>query len=284
MAGKTSMVNHRSFLALGNFIFLKISVFVCVLATVGYFATDFTPVRNGGTWYGYTLGTVGALLIIWLTLLGLRKRWISQGNWSLKAWTSAHVYLGLSLTIIATLHTGFQFGLNVHTLAYALMMGVIISGLFGIYYYATIPKLMSDNQGQMEQAAMLDEVASLDRLLRDTAQPLDDHYVDMVRYAINNTRLGGNIFKRMSGRPRKCATRDTLQFFREDLRDCSAEMRTPILDVLSVLERKNALLVRIRTHAKYKARLGVWLYFHIPMTFALWAALIAHIVSVFYYS
>ena len=28
---------------------------------------------NGGTWQGYTLGTVGALLIVWLSLLGVRK-------------------------------------------------------------------------------------------------------------------------------------------------------------------------------------------------------------------
>ena len=29
---------------------------------------------NGGTWQGYVLGTIGALLIVWLTLLGVRKR------------------------------------------------------------------------------------------------------------------------------------------------------------------------------------------------------------------
>ena len=62
----------------------------------------------------------------------MRKRAITRGRWSLKAWTSAHVYLGLSLIVIATLHTGFQFGWNVHTLAYALMMLVIVSGIYGI--------------------------------------------------------------------------------------------------------------------------------------------------------
>ena len=83
---------------------------------------DVRPRHNGGSWYGYLLGTIGALLILWLTLLGVRKRAMTRRRWSLKAWTSAHVYLGLSLIVIGTLHTGFQFGWNVHTLAYALMM------------------------------------------------------------------------------------------------------------------------------------------------------------------
>ena len=79
------------------------------------------------------IGTIGALLILWLTCLGLRKRAITPGGWSLKAWTSAHVYLGLSLIVIGTLHTGFQLGWNVHTLAWSLMMIVIIIALFTFF-------------------------------------------------------------------------------------------------------------------------------------------------------
>src|SRR3546814_6920105 len=69
---------------------------------------------NGGSWYGYTLGTIGAGLILWLTALGYRKRKMTNDYWSLKAWTSAHVYLGLSLMVVGTWHTGFQLGWNVH--------------------------------------------------------------------------------------------------------------------------------------------------------------------------
>ena len=76
---------------------------VCLIALVGYFAADVKPRPNGGSWYGYALGTIGALLIVWLSLLGVRKRATSRGHWSLKAWTSAHVYLGLALIMIATL-------------------------------------------------------------------------------------------------------------------------------------------------------------------------------------
>ena len=71
---------------------------------------------NGGTWLGYTLGTIGALLIIWLMLLGVRKRSYNSNVGNVQGWTSAHVYLGTALLVVATLHCGLQFGTNIHTL------------------------------------------------------------------------------------------------------------------------------------------------------------------------
>lgn len=276
--------DHSSFLAYKNYRWLKISLFLCVLSMIGYWSTDFDPVRNGGTWYGYTLGTIGALLILWLALLGIRKRAITQGNWSLKAWTSAHIYLGLGLLIIATLHTGFQFGWNIHTLAYALMVFVIGSGLFGIYFYVSVPRKMSTNRAEMGQQQMLDDIAALDALLIDTAQPLRNDYIPVVEKAAEQSRLGGSIFRRLSGVDRRCATQKALNFFKAELRTTENEMRSPVLDAISVLERKNALLGRIRKHIRFKALLQIWLCIHIPFTFALIAALIVHIISVFYYS
>ena len=60
------------------------------------------------------------------------------------AWLSAHVYLGLSLLVIATLHTGFHFGWNIHMLAYVLMCLVIASGGFGVFSYARHLWLMTE--------------------------------------------------------------------------------------------------------------------------------------------
>src|SRR5262245_24179606 len=67
----------------------------------------------GGSWLGYTLGTIAALLILWLLALGVRKRNYRSRLGTVQGWTSAHVYLGASLLVIATLHTGFEFGWNV---------------------------------------------------------------------------------------------------------------------------------------------------------------------------
>ena len=97
---------------------------------------------------------------------------MTDDAWSLKAWVSAHVYLGLSLIVIATLHTGFQFGWNVHTLAYALMMLVILSGRVRHHRLCQIPPIaVSDNRGETTQKQMLEKIHALDGRLLEVAQP-----------------------------------------------------------------------------------------------------------------
>ncbi len=194
--------DHESFLVHKRFRWLWIALLLSIAAAVGYAQADVTPRPNGGTWYGYLLGTIGVLLILWLSLLGIRKRAMTDGRWSLKAWTSAHVYLGLSLVVIATLHTGFQLGWNVHTLAYALMMLVIVSGIYGITVYARLPEKLSNNRGEMSKKQMVESLAAIDRQLDTAAQPLAREASDRVIAALEQDpfRAGAQ-----GVRPRRCA-------------------------------------------------------------------------------
>jgi hypothetical protein len=57
----------------------------------------------------------------------------------------------------------------------------------------------------------------------------------------------------------------------------------PLDKVDALLTRKEAMLGRLRKHLRLKTWLQAWLYVHVPVTFALLAALSAHIVSVFFY-
>ena len=120
--------DHESFLQHKGMRWLKVALVLSLAAILGYAFADVEPRPNGGTWYGYALGTIGALIILWLTWFGYRKR-AYDGPSRVQAFLSAHVYLGLSLIVVATLHTGFHFGWDVHTLTYGLMLLVIVSGL-----------------------------------------------------------------------------------------------------------------------------------------------------------
>jgi len=275
--------SHESFLRHKRFRWLKISLFICLLAVFGYGLVDVQPRHNGGSWYGYFLGTIATLLILWLTMIGVRKRAITPGRWSLKAWTSAHVYLGLSLVVIATLHTGFQFGWNVHTLAYALMMLIIASGIYGISVYATLPKRLSDSSAEFTRPQMLEAARKLDRQLRLAAQPLAVEETRIVQRSLNDDPCRGGLIARLSGNYPKCRTARARMALSERIDAAPDGQKQAIIAAVKLLERKEAVLSRIRQQMRIRALLEVWLYLHVPMTFALIAALAAHIVSVFFY-
>ena len=273
--------DHEGFLRHRNFRWLKRAAALCLIAVLAYALIDVQPRPKGGTWLGYTLGTVGLVLVVWLSLLGVRKRTMTRGAWSLKAWTSAHVYLGLALIVIATLHTGFEFGWNVHTLAYALMLLVIASGLFGVVVYSVLPAALSNNREEMTQPQMIEALDAVDRQLRSAAQPLDPHWAGQVLASLGEGAFAGGLWRRLSGARHGGATEQAIAAFN---RTSSEEAADPALvRVEALLQRRAAQLARMRRHMRLKALLEVWLYIHVPATFALIAALTAHVISVFYY-
>ena len=116
-------------LILYRFRYLKWSL-ILISICIGLYVYDEPPIRtSGGTWLGYTLGTIGAILILWLMLFGLRKRAYKSNLGTVRGWLSAHIYLGLSLVIITTLHAAFHFAWNIHTLTYILTIIVVFSAL-----------------------------------------------------------------------------------------------------------------------------------------------------------
>jgi cytochrome bd-type quinol oxidase subunit 2 len=101
---------------------------------------------NGGTWLGYTLGTIGALLIVWLMWFGIRKRRYGTNIGTTRGWLSAHVYLGTSLILIACCIAASSSAGTCTRFALVLMLIVIFSGFFGVYAYLRYPTLMTRNR------------------------------------------------------------------------------------------------------------------------------------------
>lgn len=275
--------SHEGFLRHRNFRWLKVALFLSLAALLGYGLIDVQPRHNGGSWYGYTLGTIGLLLIFWLTLLGVRKRAMTRGRWSLKGWTSAHVYLGLSLIVIATLHSGFQLGWNVHTLAYALMILVVASGIYGVIAYASLPEALGASRAEMTRPQMIDAVIKLDRQLQTAAQPLSLEDARLLLPALGDDPFRGGLWRRLSGRYPRCRTARALAEVRRRCALAVGKEADLLETVAGLLERKAAALARVRQHLRIKALLEIWLYVHVPLTFALIAALAAHVFSVFFY-
>lgn len=276
---------HEGFLQHKGFRWAQIATGLCVVVIAVYFVTAvrLQEPPSGGSWLGYLLGTIGAGLIVWLACLGVRKRYITDGHFSLKAWVSAHVYLGLSLIVIATLHTGFQFGWNIHTLAYVLMMLVIGSGALGIWAYATLPHRLHANRGETTRRQMLDTIESLDAQLQEAAQPLDRAAASVVRHSIEDTDIGGGFWSRLLGSHSNCANKQALARARALPQPSDTKQLDALVKVEALMQQKAEALALARRQMRITALLEAWLFVHIPATFALLAALTAHIVSVFAY-
>jgi hypothetical protein len=223
-------------------------------------------------------------MILWLAYLGIQKRSVAAGNWTLKGWVSAHMYLGLSLLVLVTLHAGFKFDLNVHTLAYALMVIVILSGLAGVWLYATLPRALSANRGEVTQRQMIEEIFTLDRQLRETGQPLSGPAASAIRLSVERTVIAGGLITRLSGLRPGCANRRALVRIRRQMKRARKDTAPEALIVVEgLLAQKAAVLVILRRHIQIRSQLEIWLKIHVPATVALLMALAAHIYSVFFY-
>ncbi|TDJ15506.1 MAG: hypothetical protein E2O65_12085 [Gammaproteobacteria bacterium] len=274
---------HQSILIYKRFLYLKLALLAIITAIVAYSIHAPLGAPNGGTWLGYTLGGLSAFLVVWLMWFGIRKRRYAPGNVNLEAWLSAHVYFGLTLIILATLHTGFQFGLNVHTLAYALMILVILSGMFGVYSYIRYPREMTENRDGVTLDEMMLQIADLDRQCREIAMKLSEEINATVFEASRNTRVGGGLFRQLAGHDSRCPTTAALGQVEALAATTIGEDAAHVRRLVSLLSRECELLRRARKDVRFQALMQVWLFIHVPLSFALFAALIAHVFAVFFY-
>ena len=291
---------HQSMLDFAGRRYLKIALALCGLSLLAYLWHDPISPPNGGTWLGYTLGGIGAALILWLTALGIRKRAYGSNLGTLQGWVSAHVYLGLSLILIATLHAGFQVGWNIHTLAYILMLIVIASGIVGVVAYLRFPEQLSANRSGLTATQMLQELADLDQRAERLVTNLPIEIGNAIRSAREHTRIGGSTLAILTGRDRSevalagsdgvirlqanASQNLLLDWLGTQLsRSTDGEISRRITDLINIVAARRVALRRLQRDARIRGWLDIWLYFHVPVTFALLGALIAHVVSVFLY-
>ena len=126
-------------------------------------------------------------------------------------------------------------------------------------------------------------IADLDNEARKMALPLSDEINAAVLAASQETRIGGGILRQLSGRQRNCPTTlavERLQLLGGTLGKSEAQINR---ELYLVMVRKQSLVQRAREDVMYRARMRFWLYFHVPLSLAMLAALVAHVVSVFFY-
>ena len=270
---------------------LSVSVLIFMFQGVEY-----GQPANGGTWPGYILGTLGAVMIVWLSMLGIRKRNYRSKTGTVQGWTSAHIYVGTALLIVGTLHSAAQMGWNIHTLAWALMVIVIVSGFVGTYAYLHLPQRMITHRENRSRDSWLQELSDVDDAIRSNSQRCDaDLQVQLVS-ALDATRLGGSFWRHLRGidssvlQPAVGQVANNqdqgflLSLLSQRVPNARERREAELLnDLLSLVARRRVILAVLRRDARSDLWLKLWLVVHVPTTIALLLALTLHIVSVFLY-
>jgi hypothetical protein len=295
---------------------LKASLALMAIAITAYALHHPEMGPYGGTWLGFTLGGLGFSMVVFLLWYGIHKRRIpvqqerrgirDRSSTSLppanrmdrratrkkasvrlattrQGWLSAHVYFGLSLIVLTTLHTGFDFGWNVHTLAYALLMAVILTGLYGVYGYIRFPGQITDNLGGETLDALLAKISSLDDRAVALAVQLSPEIREVVLEAKEKTIIGGSVRELLTPHPPACPTGIAVRKLHELGKSLDADQSRTHRELYAAMLRKESLVNRARQDVALRAKLDLWLYFHVPLAIALMVALIAHILSIFFY-
>ncbi len=287
----------QSILKYKKYRYLKLSLLSVLASYILYLSQGSSQPANGGTLQGYILGIFATFLVLLLASLGIRKRKYSSNLGKLQGWTSAHIYLGTSLLLIASFHAAFQVGWNIHTLAYVLLLAVIFSGFYGLYTYLHYPRVLSINNTGGTQNTWLEEMGEVDDKIKAQASSCQIEMRLFVLSALKNTILSGNFYPQLRGKdlskireqsnkkliPNKNQQRIIDAIATAIPQSMNQAESGALNQLLTLFSRRQRLLKIIRRNLQVRAYLKVWLMFHIPLTVALMAALIVHILVVFIY-
>lgn len=296
---------HQSVLAYRRALYFKVALFFVAAAVLIYLLPLAGQPASGNSWQGYLLGTISALLVVWLMLLGIRKRSYSSNMGTTQGWVSAHIYLGAALLIVASLHNGFQFGPNVHSFTYVLLILVVVSGFVGLVLYLKAPNSLAHSLGGSDVDVLLKNLASLDEKAVALSAACDVDVQLVTVSAIERSSLPLSIYARLRakdaskvvmpkinsdgvrGEPRTVANKNqaaVLDFFAHQVPySIRSEESTSLQALLNVFMQRKIILSRLRSYAQLTTALKLWLLFHVPLSFGLLAALLVHVFVVFYY-
>ncbi|MEM0922581.1 MAG: hypothetical protein AAGI13_06010 [Pseudomonadota bacterium] len=284
---------HQGFLANRSWPILASLLCLSAAAVWVLYAPDGR--REGSTVVGYALGGLSAFIVLWLSWLGVMKRRFASSSVRRRNKVSAHIWLGLSLIVLVGLHSGFVFDYSIHTLAYLLLIIVVFSGIFGIWCYGSVPRLMNANvascilekrRADISDVEQLElDISEIDQRIERALQFLPDAFRAPVRQSLERTRIGGGLFSILMGSSRGCATSRALDKVRALAEGPSGdgEHRARIPDLIEDLTRKAEVAACLRRDTRYRALLTLWLWLHVPLTLALIVTVAAHIMLVFFY-
>jgi hypothetical protein len=271
-------MTQENFLSLYGWRWLKITSLLVVFSIIWYFLDNPIFPKSGSTFYGYVLGIISAGAMLYLLWFGIRKRSYFSSTGTLKEMLSAHIWIGTALLVLVPLHCGFRFHFNVHTIAYIFCVLTIVTGIWGVYLYRTLPEQIRSNRGEGSLKLLLEQFESLNQSLRKLEAGKSDSFVRFV--AILDTYKVPTLPSLLLGKRSKVISKEQSA---RALESISQEERVDALSAIGLIDRRFEFLVRIEHEALIQFWLKFWLMTHVPLACGSMLLLVVHIFSVLYF-
>jgi hypothetical protein len=250
-----------------------------------------------GLWYG----TTAAALMVYAGLLSYhRRRMRTKRLGNRQTWLRGHIWLGLLSGVLAVLHSGCSWGGPLTRALWAVLIGVLASGVIGFVLQNVLPRLLTT---RVPCEAPYEQIPHIVQVMRGKADVLTDAVcgpVDQDAKTIDSTRGAARIA--LDG------PTQLRQFYERDIRPFLVPVpprRSPLLNAiltrarfdkvrqLDGLEDKQAQLDHLVTLCEERRLLleqerihfwlHAWLTLHIPLSAALLVLGVAHAVMSLYY-
>ncbi len=138
---------------------------LCILAgMITFYVAEAVRVHElpgGASLVGFWFGVAGGLIILFECFLWVRKKYLRA--WRIgrtQRWMRAHIWLGLWTVPLLVLHSGFRWGGTLSAVLLALLLIVVVSGIWGLVLQQFLPRRLLDEvpaetiYGQIEHVTM----------------------------------------------------------------------------------------------------------------------------------
>ncbi len=222
---------------------------------------------------GHGLGIIGSFMIlIGVASYMIRKRWTLLHRWGhLSQWLSFHIFMCTLGPFFVLLHTTFKVG-NIVSIAFWSMVIVVVSGIFGRYVHAHIPKFEDGHfytEGDIRRAQA--------RILREVAEKLQtapEHLQTWLQHVLPQAHIqsfGKALFFALQADFTRARRHRML---RTMLQRTYPHAQT---DVLPLLERYTNLELQRAIILPLQRAFGYWHTLHIPLAATMFLILIIHV-------
>jgi len=273
------------------------AISTCVAFAIGLVAY-ITYVRaslngpSGGSVMGLIFGSVGFGMMLFATLLSLRKRFPVWRIGRAQTWMRGHLWIGLLSYPIILFHGGFQWGGPLTSAMMWIFTIVIVSGVIGAVLQHFMPRLMTQrvpmetiyDQITQVQAQLLQEADELIKSMDAQAAKLGLYVAAAAAGSESTAQIGTSPEQaldelrsvyQLSIRPYlqvRGAYRHSLNsrknakgMFLRLRKLVPAELKEVVDDIENVCEEKRDLDRQSRMHRVMHG----WLFIHVPLSFAL---------------